>query len=90
MGTERNDARRKQFRARIAKSRPNCHICGQEIDWEAGHLDPRSFVIDHVVPLARGGRDDMSNVRAAHRECNSLKRARNYAPIVRRSGSLNR
>jgi len=47
-----------------------------------------SFVVDHVIPLAKGGLDIMENKKAAHRACNSTKRARLVAPIVRRSGTL--
>jgi 5-methylcytosine-specific restriction endonuclease McrA len=47
-----------------------------------------SFVVDHVMPLAKGGADTLDNKKAAHRECNSKKRARIVAPIVRRSGTL--
>lgn len=86
---KRNTWQRTKLRERIARSKPNCHICGGPIAWDAPHLDPMSFVIDHVIPLARGGADDISNVMAAHRECNSTKRARLVAPIIRRSGTLN-
>lgn len=85
---KRNSHHQSRLRERVARSKPVCHICGQAIAWDAGWLDPQSFVIDHVVPLAKGGADDISNVKAAHRACNSKKRARLVAPIVRRSGSL--
>jgi hypothetical protein len=32
--------------------------------------------IDHVIPIARGGKHILSNVRLAHRSCNSRKGAR--------------
>jgi 5-methylcytosine-specific restriction endonuclease McrA len=76
------------MRTRIKRDKPACHICGNSIDYDLPHLDPWSFVIDHVTPLSKGGRDSIDNVKAAHRECNSKKRARLVAPIVRRSGSL--
>lgn len=85
---QRNSTQQARLRARIAKLKAACHICGQPIDYTLKSPDPRSFVIDHVVPLSKGGADDTSNVKAAHRECNSKKRARLVAPIVRRSGSL--
>ena len=86
--TQRSSANRQRLRRTIARSKPACHICGQPIDYTLDHLDPMSFVIDHVVPLAKGGADDASNVAAAHRTCNSTKRARLIAPIVKRSRSL--
>lgn len=86
--SHRSSARRKRFRAALAASGAACHICGQPIDYALPHLDPMAFVVDHVKPLARGGTDTRDNVAAAHRSCNSTKRARLVAPIVRRSGSL--
>ena len=94
MGTKRSSTTRDQARARIARTRPNCHICGREINWDADWKDPQSFVVDHVIPLAKGGEDALPNMRAAHRhqlrECNSKKRARDHAPIIRRSNTLAR
>ena len=84
----RNTTQRDRLRARVARSKPACHICGEAIDYTLPHLDPRSFVIDHVVPLIKGGTDTIDHVKAAHRDCNSTKRARLVAPIVRRSGAL--
>lgn len=65
--TKRNDAIRKRGRQVLAKSRPACHICGEAIDYTLPHTDPRAFVADHVIPLAKGGEDALSNLRAAHR-----------------------
>lgn len=86
--SKRNSAIRNKHRARVARDKPACHICGKAIDYTLPNLDPWSFVLDHVVPLAKGGSDAIENKKAAHRECNSKKRARLIAPIVRRSGSL--
>jgi 5-methylcytosine-specific restriction endonuclease McrA len=85
---KRNSAARARDRARIARDKPSCHICGKAIDYTLPHTDPWSYVLDHVMPLAKGGADAISNKKAAHRECNSKKRARIVAPIVRRSGTL--
>jgi 5-methylcytosine-specific restriction endonuclease McrA len=84
----RYTAQRDRDRARIKATRANCHICGAPIDYDLPHTDPMSYVVDHVIPLSKGGADQLSNKAAAHRECNSKKRARIVAPIVRRSGSL--
>ncbi|WP_223690098.1 HNH endonuclease [Leifsonia poae] len=86
--TPRNTAQRDRDRARIKATRANCHICGKKIDYTLPHLDPNAFVVDHIIPLAKGGADTLANKAAAHRECNSKKRARIVAPIIRRSGSL--
>ena len=84
----RNTTQRDRLRRTIARSKPACHICGEPIDYTLPHLDPGAFVIDHVMPLDKGGSDTLGNVKAAHRSCNSKKRARIVAPIVRRSRSL--
>lgn len=55
-----------------------CHICGQAIDYDAPHLDPGEFTIDHIIPFSKGRADALHNVAAAHRYCNRLKSA--YMP----------
>jgi 5-methylcytosine-specific restriction endonuclease McrA len=85
---KRNSWHQHRLRARVAATRAACHICGNPIDYALPHTDPHSFVIDHVIPLAKGGHDSIENVRAAHRQCNRAKGARDTAPIIRRSGAL--
>lgn len=75
-------------RRRLRRPGAACHICGQPIDLELPYLDPGEFVIDHVVPLAKGGPDVLGNKAPAHRSCNRSKSDKDHAPIVRRSGSL--
>ena len=84
----RSSTRRDAHRKAIARSRAACHICGQPIDYDLPSSNPMAFVVDHVVPLAKGGDDTLDNKAAAHRTCNSTKAARDFAPIVRRSGAL--
>lgn len=43
-----------------------CQLCGL----------PGATTADHVVPKARGGSDDPSNLVAAHNPCNARKGAR--------------
>jgi 5-methylcytosine-specific restriction endonuclease McrA len=57
-----------------------CHICKATIDltaprqvgvpgWESGlHLD-------HIIPISKGGKDTLENVRPAHAYCNQRKGA---------------
>ncbi len=50
-----------------------CHLCGRPIggqDWD----------VDHVVPVSRGGGDELANLRPAHASCN---RARGAGAAVR-------
>lgn len=86
--TPRNTTQRDKDRARIKATRANCHICGVAIDYTLKWPDPMCFVVDHKIPLHKGGTDSMGNKAAAHNTCNSKKRARLVAPVVRRSQSL--
>lgn len=67
-----------------------CQLCGKKVDWTdcetredgtfvAGNMYPS---IDHIVPVASGGKEAWDNVQLAHRVCNSMKGARTYAPWV--------
>lgn len=51
-----------------------CHICGDPVDRDAVVPDLAAPVLDHVVPLARGGTHSEDNLRTAHFYCNSVKR----------------
>lgn len=46
-----------------------CGICGVLVDFDAMH-------VDHIVPLARGGKHTYANTQAAHPRCNQCKGAR--------------
>jgi 5-methylcytosine-specific restriction endonuclease McrA len=73
-----------QVKARARNGEP-CWLCGHRIDTRLGPLDPLSFAVDHVIPLARGGSPhDPSNLRPSHRRCNARKGDRE-APAVRTS-----
>lgn len=43
-----------------------CWLCGE----------PGSDTVDHVVPWSKGGSDAPSNLRPAHRSCNSARGTR--------------
>lgn len=52
------------------RSKGICYIC-------LAPLHPfRDFTIDHVIAVANGGTDDIENLRAACKSCNSRKGAR--------------
>jgi 5-methylcytosine-specific restriction enzyme A len=48
------------------RSEGRCHYCGCSVP-------PRELTMDHVVPLARGGRSVKGNVVPCCKECNSQK-----------------
>lgn len=59
----------------------NCHICNQEIDFLAPRSTKkegweRSFHIDHLIPIVKGGADTLENVRPSHGICNIKKGSR--------------
>lgn len=85
---KRDTAAQKRHREIIARTKPNCWLCGEPIDYKLRYPDPKCYVLDHVEPLHKGGADTIENKRAAHHACNSKKRARLIAPIIRRSGAL--
>ena len=83
--TRRSNTRQiRERNKRILAASDICHICGE----------PGADAIDHVIPLARGGTNHPSNLRPAHHNtgdrCNRIKGDRPHAPILKRSGSLNR
>lgn len=43
-----------------------CGICG-------GPVDPENITVDHIVPLSRGGKNEMDNYQLACDKCNKLK-----------------
>lgn len=87
---KRNTTTRDQHRRSLRAAAGPCHICGAPIDYTLPYHDPMSFVADHVVPLTRGGADALANKAPAHRDCNRTKGAREFADIIKRSGSLRR
>lgn len=67
MSTGRNTTTRDQHRAAIRRERPPCGICQQPIDYTLPYLHPMSYVVDHIIPVAKGGPDELANKQAAHR-----------------------
>lgn len=52
-----------------------CSYCGSDVPQLIGMRN-----VDHVMPLARGGRHRVENLVPACRRCNSMKRARTDGP----------
>ena len=87
---QRNTTIRDNHRRTIARTQPPCWICGEQIDYTLKYPHKRSFVVDHIVALHRGGADTLENKAAAHAECNREKSNKPHATTLKRSGSLNR
>ncbi|MFJ9313787.1 HNH endonuclease [Pimelobacter simplex] len=73
MSTGRNTTIRDRDRNTIRRTKPPCGICGGEIDYTLHYLDPMAYVVDHIIPLNKGGADTLDNKQAAHRSCNRAK-----------------
>lgn len=81
---------RARARARLAREAGPCWICGLEIDYLLRTPDPMSFELDHKKPkdafpeLAF----EPTNWAASHRGCNRTKSNKEFAPIIKTSGSI--
>ena len=53
------------WKRRLAKGL--CYYCGQP-------TSPRELTMDHIVPVARGGRSTKGNVVTACKKCNNAKK----------------
>lgn len=50
-----------------------CYLCHDLIDMTLPKTSKFGATIDHVVPLSRGGSDELDNLRLAHWTCNLAK-----------------
>lgn len=70
LGQERRKARELRqsqwWKRRCAKGA--CHYCGRP-------TPARQLTMDHIVPLARGGRSTKGNVVPACKDCNNRKKS---------------
>lgn len=51
-----------------------CGICGGRVVMTKKHPDPMAPSIDHILPLALGGSNDLANLQLSHLRCNVVKR----------------
>lgn len=68
MSTGRSTTQRDRDRKLIARGKPDCALCLNPIDYSIKSPDPMSFEVDHIIPLAKGGTDELANKQAAHRQ----------------------
>ena len=58
----------------IIKTQSTCGICGKPVDVSIKAPDPLSPVIDHIIPVSKGGHPSaMENLQLAHWTCNRQK-----------------
>ena len=59
---------------RILKTKHICGICGHDVDKTLAYPHPLSPVIDHIIPVSKGGHpSDLSNLQLSHMACNRQK-----------------
>ena len=53
----------------------NCWLCGHRMEFRnpSQHAGDLGASVDHVLPKNKGGKKELSNLRLAHRICNSLR-----------------
>lgn len=68
-----------------AKTGGKCVYCAIQMTLDAGQ--PTSFEPDHVLPVARGGPDDIANLIPSCRSCNAKKRAQTALQFLSGGGA---
>ncbi len=63
--------KRKQFSQSVRtviynKSNGRCAICGEFVPYDA-------FTVDHIIPLAKGGTNELNNLQCTCKTCNLIK-----------------
>jgi 5-methylcytosine-specific restriction endonuclease McrA len=59
-----------------------CHLCGRAVNPALSGAHARGPTIDHLVPVSQGGSDEPTNVRLAHRECNTRRGVRGTVQLL--------
>lgn len=79
-----NGSARRALRRRVAAMRAPCWICGLPIDYGLPARHPRSYELDELIPVSKGGDPlDPANVAPAHRICNQWRCAKSVAAVER-------
>jgi 5-methylcytosine-specific restriction endonuclease McrA len=55
-----------------------CHICGEVID-----LATEKMEVEHQVPFALGGKEDLTNLKPAHVHCHAVKTKQDVTRIAK-------
>lgn len=66
-------------RKKIFATQSVCGICGKPVDKSLKFPHPMSGVIDHIIPIDKGGHPcDLDNLQLAHNACNRAKSNKIY------------
>ena len=73
----------------ILATQDTCGICGRPVDKSLKYPDPMSPVIDHIIPVDKGGHpSDPSNLQLAHMCCNRKKSDKLLREDASKSGAI--
>lgn len=50
----------------------NCPLCNRVLNWN-NYQQPDSAEVDHILPVALGGNDELENLRVICRQCNQSR-----------------
>lgn len=68
-----------------------CGICGRPVDKSIPFPDPMAPVVDHIVPVDKGGHPSaIENLQLAHSCCNRAKSDKLYQEKEKKKVSTNR
>jgi len=89
---DRQGAHRVAFeknRKRILKTQNTCGICGKPVDKKIKAPSPMSAVIDHIIPINKGGHpSEIENLQLAHWTCNRQKSDKLFKTVKEESKVL--
>ncbi|WP_423817336.1 HNH endonuclease [Rothia nasimurium] len=71
------------LRSYVQRTQSPCWLCGQPIDLMLPYTHPMSFTADHVEAIANGGKL-LSELRPAHRRCNSSRGRKRVDELISR------
>jgi len=78
------DKSREQLAARLEEiQQAKCFICLEPL-----RRDFEKWEVDHIIPRAKGGKDDEKNYAITHERCNRAKLDCRLAHTLRRGNSL--